>query len=71
MINQKPKYRGALKGKIHARGFKTIKGFSKKIDVDPTQISRVLNGWEFPSQRLQEKIAKSLEISMNEFVRLL
>lgn len=70
-LAEKPKFRGELKGEIHKKGFKTIVKFSSVIDTDPTRMSRIINGWEFPSTPMQEKIARALELSLNDLGKML
>jgi hypothetical protein len=67
----KPKHRGALKGKIHERGHRTIKNFPERCQIDQMQLSRVLNSWEFPSGNLQKKTRGALDISTAELEKLL
>jgi transcriptional regulator with XRE-family HTH domain len=68
---QGPVYRYALKGKIHAAGYRTMAEFGARIGLNLTQISRIVNGWELPTPSLQRKLASGLGISIREVKDLL
>ena len=70
-LAEKPKFRGKLKGKIYEAGFKTMIDFAHHIGTDPARISRVLNGWEFPSTNLQTRIAEGLNIRLDDLGKIL
>lgn len=67
----KPTYRNELKGRIILAGYRTIKDFSKDVEVDEPQISRVISGWELPNPKLQILMANRLGITLQELGGLL
>ena len=50
-----PEFRYKLKSRIVAAGFRNMTEFCAEIEEDLTRLSRVLNGWELPAPRLQQK----------------
>jgi len=70
-VSNEPRYRYHLKGKIHESGFRTIGEFSRTSGIDISRISRIVNGWEYPSTILQEKMKRVLKMNSEEFLSLL
>ena len=70
-IHSKPTVRNKLKGEIYFHGFTRIKDFADATGAPANQITRVIRGWEYPSPRLQRKMAKALKMSMKQFVTVL
>jgi len=66
-----PQYRFKLKGMIHSKGFKWVNEFAKVTGEDNATISRIINGWEWPSPRVQTKLADALGITLRELQTLL
>ncbi len=67
----KPKYRFLLKGKIHTKGFRTLREFGEFTDTDYSSLSRIINGWEIPSPNIQKRIARALGITTTDLHELL
>ena len=67
----RPLYRFAFRAEIHRAGFQTITEFCEKVPVDPSRVSRILQGWEMPSPKLQRAMAKTLGVTVREFSALL
>jgi len=67
----KPKFRYSLKAEIIGAGYKTLTDFANAINADLPRLSRIVTGWEIPGPGLQQKIAKSLGISLKELKGLL
>lgn len=69
--NFTPEYRIQLKARIFTAGYRTMTEFSKKVGVDISRVSRIIGGWENPSAKLAESMAKTLNLSPAEFKELL
>ena len=70
-MNIGPGYRFGLRAKMYESGFKTVKEFSLAAGSDPTRISRVFAGWEFPSPQLAAAMAAALGITHEKFKELI
>lgn len=66
-----PTVRYRLKARIFECGFKTFIEFSRRVEVHPTYLSRILNGWDFPSPTLQKRMAEELGLTFKEMRELL
>lgn len=66
-----PPFRYKLKSEIIAAGFKNVTEFAIEIQEDLARLSRVLNGWEVPAPRLQQRMAEGLGITIRELRELL
>lgn len=60
-----------LKARVVAAGYRTYREFAEKLEIDPTRLSRVLNGHEFPSRAVQRRLARELGITLRELRALL
>lgn len=67
----KPKYRFALRAKIHEAGYRTLTEFSQAVGTNLPLVSKICSGWELPSVPLSRKMAKKLGITLREFERIL
>jgi len=65
------RYRYALRGEIHSAGYRTLSEFSKATDVELSKISRIVNGWELPTPRLEKSIAAGLGMSISQLRKIL
>jgi ribosome-binding protein aMBF1 (putative translation factor) len=47
---------------------KGIKNFdlAQRLKVDPAKVSKIINGWLTPDDKLQKQIAQILKVSANE-----
>ena len=61
-----PPVRFRLKAKVFEAGFFTFREFAHKLEVHPTYLSRVMNGWDWPSPTLQKKLADELGMSVKD-----
>lgn len=61
-----PKYRYALRARIHQAGYRSLTEFSRELGVNVSRISRICSGWELPSRALSRKIAEELGMTMRE-----
>jgi len=66
-----PKRRFQLHARIIGTGHRTMKEFADNIGMDLATMSRVVNGWETPGPRMQQRLAKHLSISLKELSTLL
>lgn len=66
-----PIYRFELRGKIAMAGFRTVGDFALAIGVDPAKVSRIICGWELPNAKLRAAMAEKLNLSIDDFVKLL
>jgi hypothetical protein len=66
-----PPYRYQLKSKMILSGYRTNCALAKQINNDPARISRILNGWEYPSPRMIQQLSQALGISVKDLVQLL
>ena len=66
-----PTFRYVLKARIYEAGFKTMGLFADRIGIDLSKISRIVNGWEIPSPKIQQKISEELDITVKELRELL
>jgi hypothetical protein len=67
----RPEYRFKLRAKIAEAQFRTLTDFSRILGINVSQVSRVVSGWEWPSPKLQQDMAKALHVSFEEFQGLL
>ena len=67
----KPNYRNCLKAKVFEAGFRTLSEYAESAGVDIARISRIISGWELPSEDLAKKMIKPLGISIEDFSKLL
>lgn len=61
-----PPQRYELRAEIIRAGFRSYREFSKKIELDAAYLSRVLNGYMWPSAKVQRLLSKELGISLRE-----
>jgi hypothetical protein len=66
-----PKYRYKLKARIFEAGFKTVQEFAAAAGTDPSRVSRVIGGWEFPSDCLARSMADALRVSAQDLEQML
>lgn len=62
MKSLKPKFRFNLKSKIIEAGYKNVSEFADESGIGLPKLSRIICGWEIPSENIQKKIAESLVI---------
>jgi hypothetical protein len=67
----KPKFRFNLKSKIIEAGYKNIREFADESGVGLPKLSRIIRGWEIPSTNIQNKMARALGMSLENFQKLL
>ena len=60
-----------LKSRVVAAGYRTYREFAEKLEIDPTRLSRVLNGHEFPSRTVQKRLADELGITLKDLRAML
>ena len=60
-----------LKARVVAVGYRTYREFAEKLEIDPTRLSRVLNGHEFPSRTVQKRLARELGITLKDLRAML
>ena len=70
-IKGDPIYRFELRGKIATAGFRTVGDFALAIGVDPARVSRIICGWELPNAKIRAAMAEKLNLSIDDFVKLL
>jgi transcriptional regulator with XRE-family HTH domain len=63
--------RFGLKSLIVGAGHKYYTDFAEKIGVDLARLSRITNGLEYPSKRVQKDICRELNLSLKELKDLL
>ena len=63
--------RFGLKSLIVGAGHKYYTDFAEKIGVDLPRLSRITNGLEYPSKRVQKDICRELNLSLKELKELL
>ena len=66
-----PIYRFELRGKIATAGFRTVGDFALAIGVDPARVSRIICGWELPNAKIRAAMAEKLNLSIDDFLKLL
>jgi len=66
-----PSYRYQLKARMVLSGYRTNNSFADELGIDPARISRILNGWEYPSPKLAQKMAIAFGITIRELRELL
>ena len=67
----RPNFRFNLKSKIIETGYKNIREFADESGVGLPKLSRIIRGWEIPSTKIQNKMARALGISLKDFQKLL
>lgn len=67
----KPPRRYLLKAKIIEKGYWYDHDFALEIGVDRSNLNKVLNGFEFPSEKMQRKMTKALDLTLTELGALL
>ncbi len=60
-----------LKARVVAAGYRHFSQFATVLGIDPSRLSRVLNGSEYPSRQLQRRFAEALGWTLAELGRLL
>jgi len=63
--------RFGLKSLIVGTGHKFYSEFAEKIGVDLSRLSRIMNGLEYPSKRVQKSICQELNLSLKQLKDLL
>jgi transcriptional regulator with XRE-family HTH domain len=72
MIGTEPaQMRFRLKAKVIEAGYPTFSEFAGKLGVHRVYLSKILNGHEFPSPNMQQKLAKELGLTLLELRGLL
>ena len=66
-----PQYRFSLRARIAQAGFRTVAGLAREVGVDPSQVSRILSGYQLPSLRLGQAMASALGITLRQLKELL
>jgi hypothetical protein len=66
-----PKHRLKLKARIFEAGFRTVREFAAAAGTDPSRVSRVISGWEFPSDCLVRSMATALRVSAQDLTKML
>jgi transcriptional regulator with XRE-family HTH domain len=66
-----PQRRFLLCAEIIRAEFRNYSQFSRRIGIDPAYISKVLNGFIFPSAKVQRLMADQLGLSLRELRKLL
>jgi len=66
-----PQVRFAIKAEIQRAGFKTYAALAERIGINPTTLSKILNGHEFPGPSVQKRLARELGLTLRELRNLL
>jgi transcriptional regulator with XRE-family HTH domain len=66
-----PQIRWELHARVKSRRYKTYSDLAQKMGITLPQLSRILNGWEFPSSTMQKRLARELGLSVSDLRRLL
>ena len=66
-----PEYRYLLRAKVSEAGFRTLNDYAIKAGLNISKISRVICGWEIPSQEIAMRMAAPLDIALDDFIKLL
>jgi transcriptional regulator with XRE-family HTH domain len=63
--------RYGLKAKVIGSGYKTYLDFADDLGIHRVYLSKILNGHEFPSPRMQRRLAAGLGLTLRELKELL
>ena len=66
-----PIVRLRLKARVYEAGYPTFRELADELEIHHTMLSKVLNGHEFPSPRLQRNLAEQLGLTLRELKDLL
>ena len=70
MHEHTPKFRNQLKAKIHEEGFRTQLDFCRAAGIDQPTFSHIITGYRLPHPGMEAKIAKALNLSIDELREL-
>jgi transcriptional regulator with XRE-family HTH domain len=63
--------RFGLKAKVIEVGYPTFTDFAEKLGVHRVYLSKILNGHEFPSPNMQQKLSRELGLTVRQLKELL
>ena len=66
-----PKYRFLLRAKISEAGFRTLNEYAIETGLNVSKVSRVICGWEIPSEKIAVRMAEPLHLNLDEFIKFL
>ncbi|UCF01631.1 MAG: helix-turn-helix transcriptional regulator [Deltaproteobacteria bacterium] len=66
-----PEPRLRLRARVYTAGYRTMTTLASEMGVHLTALSRVLNGHDWPSPRMQRRLADKLGLTLRELRELL